>query len=292
LLAAAAVASGVRKPPHASQDDAIVMVQRDVLPTVPPAGSVRAQFAPGDHVLVQLVDGSDGAGAGSTVKGSIIGKGTKEGTYDVHLWVGLPRRRELLNVPAELVSDATQLEAAEAAQKREADEEEAARQEAERRAEAERQEAERRAEAERQEVERKAEAERREGERKAEAEAERQEAARKAEIERREAELRAEAERQEAERRAAEEAQREAERLAEEAKREAERLAEEEELAKRRAEEAQARLKAAVHAKWEAIRAERLKAAGAENATLEVQREVLRNESFKKQLHNKPLAHA
>mmetsp|Transcript_46370 Transcript_46370/g.129018 ORF Transcript_46370/g.129018 Transcript_46370/m.129018 type:complete len:245 (-) Transcript_46370:69-803(-) len=206
---------------HAGECDVLSMVQREVSRTAF-HGSARTEFAPGDHVLVQLEDGPKGPDGSPMAKGSIIGKGAQEGSYNVHLWVGPPRHRERLNVPAELLMDAKAVEEAEAARKKEAEEEEAERLEAEREAE------------------------------------------RKAEAERRAAQLKAE----------------------EEAKREAERLAEEEELAKRRAEEEEAMRKASVHAKWEALKAERLKAAGAENATLEVQREVLRSEKFKKQLQD------
>uniref|UniRef100_A0A7S0AJC2 Ubiquitin-like domain-containing protein n=1 Tax=Pyrodinium bahamense TaxID=73915 RepID=A0A7S0AJC2_9DINO len=233
-LAAVAAASSAGARPRTGEGDAVALVQRELSSAALPTGSPRAAFAPGDHVLVQLEDWPERSDGSSMVKGSVTGKGAKAGSYNVHLWVGPPRRREMLDVPGERLMDARAAEEAEAAK------------------EAEREEAERKAEAERAEAERKAEAERREAERKAEVE--RQEAERKAE---------------------------------EEAKLEAARLAEEEEQARRQAEEEALARRASVHAKWEAVKAARLKDAGAEDAPLEVQQDVLRSEKFKEQLRAK-----
>lgn len=241
----------------------------------------RVHFSTGDHVFVHLVDGLHEPGMDSVVKGSVTGEGADQGSYDVHLWQGSPRSRERLNVPLELLSDARPAEEEEAARRRAEDEARA-------RAEAER----RRAEAAR----RQEEAKRRSDERlrlAVRGQAER-EAQRRAESQRREAERRAQEERLEAERRAPEEARRRAAvQLARRAEGE-ERARRDEEGRSREAEAEAARLareaeeqRAALKARWESIKEARLQAAGAQNASREIQRMVLRSDRLKAMLHAK-----
>mmetsp|Transcript_103826 Transcript_103826/g.293604 ORF Transcript_103826/g.293604 Transcript_103826/m.293604 type:complete len:356 (-) Transcript_103826:63-1130(-) len=68
----------------------------------------------GDHVLVEKEEGSGKV----WVKGSIEGKGADSGSYNVHLWVGNPRHRDLTNVPVDRLVDARAVEQIEAEQAR------------------------------------------------------------------------------------------------------------------------------------------------------------------------------
>lgn len=231
-------------------------------------------------MLVSMV----GAGAASTepwAKASIVGRGAEKDTFNVHLWSGEPGSRERLNVPVELLRDARSLEEQESQQR-------LAWEEADRRA---RQQAEDRrlaAEAARQAAQRAAalreEALRRDAERAAEVKRQAAESARLKAI-------------QEAERKALEEAKRQAEeeaqkRAAEEAA-EKQRRNQEEEEAKRREEEEMERRerqqmeqrtrKTAMKAKWESVKAAKLKILRAENASKDVQRMLLQSEHFKEQ---------
>mmetsp|Transcript_104949 Transcript_104949/g.306564 ORF Transcript_104949/g.306564 Transcript_104949/m.306564 type:complete len:368 (+) Transcript_104949:40-1143(+) len=268
LLAVAAVTYAVAD--SRGEHDIISMLQGRVFSESP------GRFSPGDHVFVRMIHGQKEPGTSPLVKGSISGKGTDLDSYNIHLWEGSPGTREKLNVPAELLLDAKEAEAAELARRVQED---AAQALAKAEAEKERRNAmeeKQRKEAKEVLKSRVKELSQREAMR---------EAKRKAEREARAAELKAAEDKREAERKAREEAEeaarREYTRKIEEAamaRKEAER---QQQLADLHAKEAADR-KAALKAKWEVVKAARLKAAGAANATTEVQKLVLQRDSIKK----------